>query len=148
MNDEAFVPGTPEADVEVRRGEPLLLEGQRGKLGTMVLTNDRILWTHQKFASTAGGGVLAELVAQQLQKRSERKAGGPMEVCQLAEVTSATPVKRRFLPDLYELGLSDGSSFRISVGLRKAWDPIIRRLLTDRHGRTISDGGDGSWRAE
>jgi hypothetical protein len=137
-----------ETQIDLRRGEPLMLEDTRGKLGTIVLTSDRILFTQQKFASTTGGGALAALVAGQLQKRSERKAGGPLEVCALTEIRGGAPAKRKFLPDLYEFTLDDGSSFRVSLKTGEAWEPTIRGLLAERHGRTAFDEGDGSWRVK
>ena len=148
MDEQAFSPEASEIELAVRGGEPLMLEGQRGKLGTLVLTNDRILFTHQKFAASAGGGVLAVLVAGELQRRSEKKAGGPMEVAAISEIRGGAPAKRRFLPDLYELRLDDGSSFRISLKQGERWEPAIRRLLAERHGRALSDEGDGGWRAD
>ena len=51
------------------------------------------------------------------------------------------------VPDLYVLTLADGRSVRTHRKLRKRWDPTIRRLLTDRHGATITQDGD-AWHAE
>ena len=148
MDEAAFSLDAPETELEVRGGEPLMLEGERGKLGTLVLTNDRILFTQKKFVSASGGGALAALVAGGLQRRSEKKAGGPMEVALIAEIRGGAPAKRKFLPDLYAFTLEAGSGFRVSLKNGERWEPTIRRLLSDRHGRTVSDEGDGAWRAD
>ena len=145
MGDEAFTPGTDEVELEHNGGTACSIRGERGKLGTVVLTNDRILFSQQKFAS-ADGGVLGALVADQLQKRSERKAGGPREVLALGELRGARLNRRRLLPDLYEFTLEDGSICWVSHNVRKTWDPTIRRLLAERHGRTVVDDGEESWR--
>jgi len=148
MTDDLYAPGTAEVEIEREKGQPVMVDDERGKLGWVMLTNDRILFTHQKFAAGPGGGALPSLVAGTLQKRSEKKAGGPREVAALADVRAGTPVKRRMLPDLYELSLADGSTCRLSAKLGKKWSPTIRRLLTERHGRTVVDEGGDSWRAE
>lgn len=147
MQEEAFAPGAPEVELEQRRGIAVSVRGERGKMGTAVLTNDRILFTQQKFAA-AGGGLLEAVVADQLQKRHERKAGGPQEVLALAELRGARMNRRRLLPDLYEFTLADGSTCWLSRDVRKTWDPAIRRLLVERHGRTVVDDGEGGWRVE
>jgi hypothetical protein len=54
---------------------------------------------------------------------------------------------RKMLPDLYMLTRADGKTCRLHRGLRKKWDPTIRRLLAERHGLSVSDDGDG-WRVE
>jgi hypothetical protein len=66
----------------------------------------------------------------------------------LAEVRGARPVKRRFLPDLYEFTMADGSTCRIAAKTSKNWTPTIRRLLTERHGLNVYDDGDHWWRVE
>jgi hypothetical protein len=147
MADDAFAPGTPEGELEQRGGIAVSVRGERGKMGTVVLTNDRLLFTQQKFA-TAGGGVLAAVAADQLQKRYERKSGGPREVLALAGLRGAGLKRRRLLPDLYEFTLDDGSTCWVSRDLRETWDPTIRRLLAERHQRRVVDDGEDGWRVE
>ena len=147
MGDEAFVPGTDEVELEHKSGIACSIRGERGKMGTVALTNDRILFTQQKFGS-AQGGVLGAIVADQLQKRSERKAGGASEVLALQEIRRARLNRRRFLPDLYEFTLEDGSVCWVSHEMRKKWDPTIRRLLSERHGLSVVDDGDEAWHVE
>jgi hypothetical protein len=146
--EDPFAPGAPEAEIERLKGQPVMVDGERGKLGWVMLTNDRILFTHQKFAAGGTAGALGGLVAAGLQKRSEKKAGGPREVVVLSKVTGAQPVKRRMLADLWELEMADGSTCRLAAKTGKKWDPTIRRLLTDRHGKTVVEEGEGAWRVE
>jgi hypothetical protein len=146
VGGDAFIPGTPEVELEKLSGQPVMREGERGKLGWIVLTNDRVLFTDQKFVSTGSEGVLGDLAVQLLQKRSEKKAGGPRAVVELAELRSAQDVKRRLLADLYEFTMADGSTCRVSKTVRDKWSATIRRLLTERHGRSLVDEGEYGFR--
>jgi hypothetical protein len=146
VGDDAFTPGTGEVDLDHQGGVAVSIRGERGKMGTAILTNDRILFTQQKFAA-AGGGALAALAADRLQQRSEKKSG-PREVLALTEVTGARRNRRRFLPDLYEFTLNDGSTSWLSENMRERWDAQIRRLLAERHGRSTVDEADEAWRVE
>jgi hypothetical protein len=89
VHDEAFSPESPEIQLDQRGGNPVVIQGERGKLGWVTLTSDRVLFAHQKFAASPGTGVLAAAVVRGLPQRSESKAGGPREVFSLTEVRSA-----------------------------------------------------------
>jgi hypothetical protein len=65
----------------------------------------------------------------------------------LADLRGGRLQRRRLIPNLYELTLADGSTFRTHRSLRKRWDETIRRLLSERHALTVTHDGDG-WRAE
>lgn len=53
-----------------------LLRGVKdSKMGTLVVTSERIIFTDTKFAGRAAGGVLGVVIADKLQKRHED--GGP-----------------------------------------------------------------------
>lgn len=149
MQDEVFSPDAPETQLDQRGGTGVVIQGERGKLGWLTLTNDRVLFTHQKFAASPGTGALAAGVAAALQKRSEKKAGGPREVFSLTEVSSARFVKRRWpLGDLYEFTLTNGATCGLGKSLLAAWDAHIRRLISERHGRTVVEDGSHSWHVE
>jgi hypothetical protein len=123
-------------------------QGERGKIGFVTLTNDRILFSQQKFDSAPGTGAVAALVAHQLQKRSEKKSGGPREVLSLADIRSAKKIRRPLRGDLYEFTLADGSTCGVGGSAGKPWDPKLRRLLTERHGRTLADDAEDAWRVQ
>ena len=126
-------------------GMPVMVDGERGRMGDVVLTNDRILYG-EKFGPT--GNLIGDLAASALETRSEKKAGGPRIAARLADVRAASLQRRRLLPDLYVLTLEDGSRCRTHRKLRKKWDGTIRRLLTERHGLTVVHEGADGWQAE
>jgi hypothetical protein len=145
MDDACFAPGTPEVELARKDGTPVAIEGERGKMAEIVLTNDRIMFAHESFGST--GNIVGDLVGSALEVRSEKKAGGPREIVRLAELRAGAMQHRKMLPDLYMLTRGDGTTCRLHRGLRKKWDPMIRRLLSERHGLSLSEDGDG-WRVE
>ena len=142
-DDSAFAPGTPEVEIDRIDGMPVHVDGERGRMGDVVLTNDRILYG-QKFGPT--GNLIGDLVASGLEERSAKKAGGPRVAARLADVRGGRLERRRLLPDLYALTLEDGSRCRTHRKVRKQWDETIRRLLTERHGLPVFDDGEGGWR--
>ena len=145
MDDSVFAPGTPEAEINSRDGMPLYMEGEKNRMGQLVLTNDRILMGNQKGGTT--GNLVGDVIASGLQGSIEGKDGGPLEIARLADLRAGRLRKRRLIPDLYELVLADGRSCRMHRALHKHWDGQIRRLLSERHGMTVTDDDHG-WRAE
>jgi hypothetical protein len=145
MDDAAFAPGAPEVELDARDGLPVHVDGERGRMGRVVLTNERILLTD----TVAGtGSVLGELVAAGVEARRQKAAGGPTEIARITELRAGRTQQRRLLPDLYELTLADGSTCRTHRKLRKKWDTTIQRLLTERHGFAVTaDEATGGWRA-
>jgi hypothetical protein len=147
LDDAIFAPGTPEVEIDRHDGMPIKLEGEIGKMANLALTNDRILFTHQKFGTSGSESAAGTILAAMLQGRSEQKAGGPREIVRLAEVRGGRRQRRRLMLDMYELTLADGSTFRTHRKLRKKWDATIRRLVAERHGVAIVEDGDDGWRA-
>ena len=145
MAEEVFTAGSPEVDVNSSRKSLVMQEGERGKIGTVVLTNDRMLFTQQKFDSGVGGGALGALVAEGLQKRSEKKSGGPRELFSLSEVQGIKKVRRRMRGDIYEFTLIDGTTCAVDAKAMKGWNETVLRLLAERHGRTVSEVGEDAW---
>src|SRR5919197_4951090 len=142
MSDDTFLPGSEETEIERRGDGWAKREGERGKLGALTLTNDRVLFMQRKFASSGTAGMLGGLVAGLLQLRSERKTG-PQPAFALADVRAARPLARRF-GEQWEFTLADGSTCAIGgKGLREAWEPLVRRLIPERHGLPGSDDGEG-----
>ena len=140
-----FAPGTPEVEIGHKDGLPVAVDGEKGRMGKVVLTNDRIIFASSSLGPS--GNILGDVVAAALESRADSKAGGPAELVRLAELRSGGVDRRRMLPDLYELRLADGGRVRLHRSLRKKWDPTIRRLLAERHGLTVRDDGDG-WRVD
>lgn len=148
MDDAAFRSGTPEVEIGRRDGMPVFISGERGKMGQIVLTNDRIVFTDKTFGGT-GASIIGDLAASAVQAHKDKKAGGggPRELLRLADLRAGRLQRRHLLPNLYELRVADGSSCRTHRRLFKRWDREIRRLLSERHGLTVTEDGDG-WRAE
>jgi hypothetical protein len=44
VDDQAFAPGTPEVQLDEVPNQPIWSEGKRARIGSVVLTNDRILF--------------------------------------------------------------------------------------------------------
>jgi hypothetical protein len=147
IDDAVFAPGSPEVEIARKDGTPVALQGERGKMAEIMLTNDRILLTHESFGPSGSiiGG-LAEMAAEGV---ANRKADGPREIVRLSDLRAGTMQHRKLIPDLYMLTLADGRTCRLHRALRKKWDPMIRRLLAERHGLTVTDDDedDDGWRA-
>jgi hypothetical protein len=127
---------------------PVFVSGERGKMGLVVLTNDRIVFTDKTFGGPTGN-IIGDLAGSAVQSRKDKKGGGggPRELLRLSDLRGGRMQRRRLLPNLYELTLADGSTCRTHRRMRKRWDDNIRRLLSERHGLTVADDGAG-WRAE
>ena len=136
-------PGSPEVELDRQDGVPVYIEGEKNRMGNLALTNDRILFVDQKVLSS--GNLVGDLIGAAIQERHERKEGGPRELVRLADLRGAGLQQRRFVPDLYVLTLADGRTCRTHRKLRKRWDAELRRLVSERHGRVITDDG-GTWR--
>jgi hypothetical protein len=148
MAADVFGAGLPEGEVERRSKVLVMPHGQRGMIAHVILTNDRILFSRQLFASPGEGGLAALLVERQIQKQYDEGSGGPTELLALADIRSAKKLRRPLRGDLYEFTLEDGSTGGLGASAGKTWDPQIRRLLTERHGRSVVDDGDTGWRVE
>jgi hypothetical protein len=140
MDEAAFAPGTPEVELDRRAGMPVYVQGQKNDLGDLTLTNDRILFISNKLG--ASGNIIGDLIGGALQGEQKKH-----EIASLSDVRGGRLQNRRVVPDLYELTLADGRSVRVHRKLRKKWDATIRRLLSERHGATVTQDGD-TWRAE
>jgi hypothetical protein len=145
VDESAFLPGTEEVEIEEHL-DALIDGGQRARIGRAVLTNDRIIFVDQKYNSgmaAATGGILAALVTNKLQKKHEAK--GPFLDLPIAEITRVARAKKLLNKDLlvFEAG---GIERRFNEAFSK-WAPLLRRLLNERHGKTITDDGPDAWRA-
>jgi len=140
MSSDAFTPGTPEVELDRRTGMPVYIEGEKNDMGDLTLTNDRILFVSNKFGPS--GNIIGDLIGSALQGEQKKH-----EIVRLPDLRAGRTQSRRLVPDLYELTLADGRTVRVHRNLRKKWDATIRRLLSERHGATVTEDGD-AWRAE
>jgi hypothetical protein len=145
MDDDAFAPGTPE--VELQDLATVLMAGGpfSNKRGHALLTNDRVLFSDQKFdaaMSTAVGGVLAGSLAAGLEKL--RKAHPPMVDLPLSDITRVAHVTKLTVRDILVIETAAGEAARFANGF-KAWSPLLRRALVERHGRAVADEGEDAF---
>jgi hypothetical protein len=116
-----------------------LIQGGSTKMGTLVLTTERLLFFDQKFASNAGFGVLG-LVGGALQKRHEE--GGPLLQVSLDAVTGAGREKKLLNKDRMRLTSKTGVLL-----FNDGWSHLgsaLRDTLADR-GANLTRGDDESW---
>jgi hypothetical protein len=146
VSDQNFAPDAPEVQLDEVPTQPVWVHGKRPRVGSVVLTNDRILFIKSAGAAPQSGlaGQLLSAPLDALAQTLERA----QEVVSLSEMTGAKVVPRRLVADLYEVTLADGSTCRFGKHLRERWELTIRRLLTERHGRSVVDDGDDAWRVE
>jgi hypothetical protein len=145
MDDDAFRPGTPE--VQLQDLATVLMAGGpfSNKRGHALLTNDRVLFSDQKFdaaMSTAVGGVLAGTLASGLEKL--RKEHPPMVDMPLTDITKVSHVTKLTVRDILVIETAAGET-RFANGF-KDWSPLLRRALSERHGRTVADDGEDAFR--
>ena len=145
MDEQAFQPGTPE-DLLHDQATVLMAGGSlKNRRGHAHLTNDRVLFMDQRFDPTAArgaGGVLAGALAEQLEKR--RKERPPMVDLPLTDITRVSHVKKLTVRDILVIETAAGET-RFANGF-EAWNPLLRRALTERHGRTVVDDGPDAWK--
>lgn len=145
MDDTAFQPGTDEQELDQHKD---VLSGEgRPKMGTALLTNDRIVFHDQRYNSTAAmatGGPLAGIVASKLEKRRQKKGRDAVLDLPVSEITRVSHAKKLGSKNIlvFEAG---GKERRFNDGYSK-WEPLLRRLLTERYGRSITQDGEDSWR--
>jgi hypothetical protein len=111
-------------------------------LGTAVLTGDRLLFFHTKFAKTGTGGILEDMVVGALQKRHE--AGGPALELELASITGLHCERKLLARDRLAISTAEGD-YLFSDGW-KAWGPLLRDTLVARHGRRVLEEQPDAWR--
>lgn len=144
MTDQAFQPGTDE-DVLNEQQTVLMAGGPlKNKRGHALLTNDRVLFMDQRFApeqAGAVGGWLAGKLAEELEKR--RKERPPMVDLRLTDITRVSHVTKLTVRDILVIETAAGET-RFATGF-KEWSPLLRRALTERHGRTVVDEGADAW---
>jgi hypothetical protein len=142
-DDSAYSPGAPETDIDHAEGCPAEVNDGRGRRGDLTLTNDHIRFGVPKHGPTTGN-IIGDLAAGALEHSSSSKQ--PDVLLTIAEVRAAGTRKRRLLPDLYEFTQADGDTCRFPMKQGRKWEPIVRRLLVERHGCTVVDDGSHAWR--
>jgi hypothetical protein len=140
MDDDAFRPGTPE--VQLHDEATVLMAGGalKNKRGVLHLTNDRLFFNDQRFDTSLGG--LAGTLSEALEKL--RKEHPPIIDLALTDITRVAHVTKLTVRDILVVESAAGES-GFANGF-KTLDPLLRRALTERHGRNVVDDGPDAWR--
>jgi len=144
VDDNAFQPDTPEAELHDQATVLMAGGALKNRRGHALLTNDRVIFLDQRFdvrAAWAVGGILTGLVAEQLEKRREKQVLVDLPLADITRVSHETKLTVR---DILVIE-GGGQQYRFANGL-KAWNPLLRRALTERHGKAVADEGDDGWR--
>jgi hypothetical protein len=92
--------------------------------------------------SGAVGGPLAGMLASALESR--RKGKPPLLDLPLSDIRRVSHVKKLTVRDILVIDAA-GGEHRFSEGYATI-APVLRRAITERHGRTIQDDGAEAWR--
>jgi hypothetical protein len=140
MDDDTFRAGSPE--VQLHDEATVLMAGGalKNKRGVLHLTNDRLFFNDQRFDTSLGG--LAGTLSEALEKL--RKEHPPMIDVALTDITGVSHVTKLTVRDILVVETPAGES-RFASGF-KTLNPLLRRVLTERHGRTVVDDGADAWR--
>ena len=107
--------------------------GTSTKLGTAIITNQRLLFFDTKFMAGVAGGALGAAVVSRLQKRHED--GGPLLELPLASVSRIERQKKLLNKDHILLVAGD-AEYLFNDGW-KDWSPLLRDVLSNDHGLEI-----------
>lgn len=142
MDDDAFLPGTPE--VQLHDEATVLMAGGalKNKRGVVHLTNDRLFFNDQRFDTSLGG--LAGTLSEALEKL--RKEHPPMIDLALTDITRIAHVTKLTVRDILVVETAAGES-RFANGF-KTMSPLLRQAITERHGRRVVEDGADDWLVE
>jgi hypothetical protein len=134
-----------EVESELARRETIWVRGTTDSLlGTAILTGDRLLFFHTKFASGGAGGILSDLVADTLQKRYEK--GGPALDLPLDAITGMHRERKFLARNRLAISTAD-AEYLFSDGWNE-WGPLLRDTLAGRLGRKVVEESADAWRVE
>ena len=111
------------------------------KMGTAVVTSERVVFFDEKFSANAAFGLVAGAVTDALQQGHE--ATGPLLEIPLAAVTGAAREKKLLNKDRLRVATAE-AEYLFNDGW-SSLGPALRRALAER-GRTVTDAGGDAWR--
>lgn len=122
-----------------------LVAGVAGtKMGTAIVTSERILFVDTKFMGGIAGGVVGTVLAEALQKRHEQ--GGPYAEIPLASITSVRREKKLLNKDRIAVDTAD-RQYLFNDGWKQL-SPVLKEALVTRHGRQVVEESPDSWRVQ
>lgn len=129
-------------EVALHRHKTIFVRGTTSsKLGTAILTTERLVFFDEKFSSTGTGGILDDALVHALQKRRER--GGPMLDLPLASITRIAREKKLFAKDRIRISTTD-DEYLFNEGW-KEWSPLLLQTLSTQHGRRTIEEAPDHW---
>ncbi|MDQ6778023.1 MAG: hypothetical protein M3071_17835 [Actinomycetota bacterium] len=114
------------------------------KLGTAILTSQRLLFFDTKFMGGVAGGALGVALAERLQKRHED--GGPLLELPLSTLTRIERQKKLLNKDRIVLVAADDEN--VFTDGWKDWSQLLLDVLRSDHGRDVVEDGSERGRIE
>jgi hypothetical protein len=136
-------PMTEERELSQRR-TAWLRGATNTKLGTAILTSQRLLFFDEKFMAGVAVGALGAFLAERLQKRHEE--GGPLLELPLSAVTRIERQKKLLNKSRIVL-VADGAEYLFNDGW-KDWSQLLVDVLRSDYGRDVVEDGTDRWRIE
>ena len=132
-------------ELELATKQTALVAGVAGtKMGTAIVTSERILFVDTKFMGGVAGGVVGTVIADALQKRHEQ--GGPYAEIPLASITSLRREKKLLNKDRIAVGTTD-REYLFNDGWKEL-SPVLKEALVARHRRQVVEQAPDSWQVQ
>ena len=112
------------------------------KRGHVLVTNDRVIVSDNRFGGSGAGGIggpLAGMLADALQRRQSGKP--PILEFAMSDVTRVGHEKKLTVRDILLIE-ANGQEHRFAQGFKQL-APVLRRVLTERHGKNVVEDGEG-----
>ena len=135
---------------ELHRVKNVLVRGTfNSKIGTAVLTDERLLFFDERFSSAGGGGgIEGEItgwLVDRLQQRHEAK--GPLLELPVQEISRIARETKLMNKDRIRIFAADGQEYLFNEGWR-VWSHYLVEVMRVRYGRTPVAVSADEWRFE
>jgi len=132
-------------EAQLATKQTALVAGVAGtKMGTAIVTSERILFVDTKFMGGVAGGVLGTVLAEALQQRHEQ--GGPYAEVPLASITGLRREKKLLNKDRIAVVTADGE-YLFNDGWKEL-SPVLKEALATRHQRQLVEQSPDSWHVQ
>jgi hypothetical protein len=129
-------------ELELATKQTALVAGVAGtKMGTAIVTTERIVFMDTKFMGGVAGGALGTVLADALQKRHEQ--GGPFAEIPLASITSLRREKKLLNKDRIAVGTAN-QEYLFNDGWKQL-SPVLKEALVNHHRRQVVEHSPDSW---
>jgi hypothetical protein len=129
-------------EVELATKQTALVAGVTGtKMGTAIVTSERILFMDTKFMGGVTGGVVGTILADALQKQHEQ--GGPYAEIPLPAITSLRREKKLLNKDRLAVGTAE-REYLFNDGWKQL-SPVLKEALVTHHRRRVVEHSPDAW---